>query len=123
MVAARRIPRISGEVYEPPRIPYLSGWCGAGEDLGSFVFPDVAAALVAHRSSGPRQEVIVIVGEDAARATPPTSSVVNVREADHKPDGRLRQDNVVRRVVATKPSRRGLAMISPESNNVAVTFN
>ncbi len=48
-------------------------------------------------SAGPLQKVIEIAGPDAVRQV-----MRDVLEADRKPDGELRQDNVFRYVVAAK---------------------
>jgi hypothetical protein len=48
-------------------------------------------------SAGPLQKVIEIAGPDAVRQV-----MRDVLEADRKPDGELRQDNVFRYVAATK---------------------
>ena len=47
---------------------------------------------------GPLQKVIDVPGEDAVRRV-----VATVLEADRKPNGALRQDNVFRFVIASKP--------------------
>jgi SAM-dependent methyltransferase len=67
----------------------------SGETICSFVFPDTEAAFQAHRSAGPVQKVIDLAGEQAVRRT-----ITDVVEADRKPDGQLRQDNVFRFVIA-----------------------
>ena len=51
-----------------------------------------------HTAAGPLQRVIELAGEDAVRTV-----LHDVLEADRKPDGRLRQANVMRYVIATKP--------------------
>jgi SAM-dependent methyltransferase len=70
-----------------------------GADVGvSMVFADFDDAWHAHTSAGPLQKVIDTAGEEAVR------EVINaVLEADRKPDGALRQDNVFRYVLASKP--------------------
>lgn len=70
---------------------------GGGEADCPFTFADHDAAFKAHISAGPLQKVVDIVGEEAVRTT-----IRDVLEADRKPDGQLRQDNVFRYVVATK---------------------
>jgi hypothetical protein len=55
-------------------------------------------AWQAHTSAGPLQKVIDAAGEDAVRRV-----VESVLEADRKPDGILRQDNVMCYVLAVKP--------------------
>jgi hypothetical protein len=49
------------------------------------------------RGCGPLQKVIEIAGPDAVRQV-----MRDVLEADRKPDGELRQDNVFRYVLAAK---------------------
>jgi hypothetical protein len=63
----------------------------------SFTFRDAEHAWTAHSSAGPLQKVIDTVGPDAVREV-----LTAVVEADRKPDGALRQDNVFRYVVARK---------------------
>jgi SAM-dependent methyltransferase len=71
---------------------------GGGEVPIAITFDDLDEAWEAHRSSGPLQKVIDAVGEDSVR------EVINaVLTADRKPDGKYRQDNVMRYVVAAKP--------------------
>jgi SAM-dependent methyltransferase len=72
---------------------------GTQETPVSFGYPDLDTAWTAHISAGPFQKVIDAVGADAARAV-----VDEVLEADRKPDGALRQDNVMRYVAAVKPT-------------------
>jgi SAM-dependent methyltransferase len=72
---------------------------GGGQADCPFTFADHDAAFRAHISAGPLQKVVDIVGEEAVRTT-----IHDVLEADRKPDGQLRQDNVFRYVVATKPA-------------------
>jgi hypothetical protein len=50
-----------------------------------------------HCTAGPLQKVIDIAGADAVRRV-----ITDVLEADRKPDGELRQDNVFRYITATK---------------------
>jgi SAM-dependent methyltransferase len=64
----------------------------------SFTFTDHAQAWTGHSSSGALQKVIDAVGVDAVRTV-----IHDVLEADRKPDGSLRQDNIFRYVIATKP--------------------
>lgn len=71
---------------------------GGGEAQCPFTFDDLDHAWSAHSSAGPLQKLIDAAGVDAVR-----SVVVDVLEADRKPDGTLRQDNVFRYVTATKP--------------------
>ncbi len=63
-----------------------------------LVFRDLGHAVTAHTSAGPLQKVIDAAGQDAVRRV-----IETVLEADRKPDGSLRQDNVFRYVIATKP--------------------
>jgi SAM-dependent methyltransferase len=70
---------------------------GGAEVPTSFLFGDLDQAWTAHTSSGPLQKVIDSAGADAVRAT-----MDAVLEADRKPDGSLRQDNIFRFVLATK---------------------
>jgi SAM-dependent methyltransferase len=71
----------------------------AGEEVACpFTFRDLDHAWTAHTSAGPLQKVIDIAGADAVRRV-----MDAVLEADRKPDGALRQDNVFRYVMATKP--------------------
>jgi SAM-dependent methyltransferase len=71
---------------------------GGGEVPVSLTYSDHQQAWTAHASAGPLQKVIDIAGQDAVRQV-----VHHVLEADRKPDGELRQDNVFRYVLATKP--------------------
>jgi SAM-dependent methyltransferase len=71
---------------------------GGDEVPVSFVFADLDDAWAAHTSAGPLQKVIDIAGAAAVREV-----MDAVLEADRKPDGALRQDNVMRYVLATKP--------------------
>ena len=67
------------------------------EALASFGYADHDEAWTAHISAGPLQKVIEIAGPDAVRQV-----MHDVLEADRKPDGQLRQDNVFRYVIAAK---------------------
>jgi SAM-dependent methyltransferase len=69
-----------------------------GEAAVSLSYADHEEAWIAHTSAGPLQRVIGIVGIDAVRQV-----LHDVLEADRKPDGELRQDNVFRYILATKP--------------------
>lgn len=71
---------------------------GGGEASCPFIFNDHDHAWEAHSSAGPLQKVIDAVGTEKVRDT-----LASVLEADRKPDGQLRQDNVFRYVIATKP--------------------
>jgi SAM-dependent methyltransferase len=71
---------------------------GGGEVPVPFVFADLDAAWRGHTSAGPLQKVIDIAGTGAVRQV-----MDAVLEADRKPDGDLRQDNVMRFVLAGKP--------------------
>jgi SAM-dependent methyltransferase len=68
-----------------------------GEVTVSMTFRDLDHAWTAHTSAGPLQKVIDVAGEPAVRAV-----MDAVLEADRKPDGGLRQDNVFRYVLASK---------------------
>jgi SAM-dependent methyltransferase len=68
-----------------------------GEAVCRLEFRDMDHAFTTHASSGPLQKVIDIAGTDAVRRV-----IETVLDADRKPDGSLRQDNVFRYVVATK---------------------
>jgi SAM-dependent methyltransferase len=70
---------------------------GGGEAATSFRYADHDQAWTAHVSAGPLQKVIEVAGPDAVRQV-----MRDVLEADRKPDGELRQDNVFRYVVAAK---------------------
>lgn len=72
---------------------------GGGEADCPFTFADHDTAFRAHVSAGPLQKVVDIAGEEAVRTT-----THDVLEADRKPDGQLRQDNIFRYVVAEKPA-------------------
>jgi SAM-dependent methyltransferase len=70
-----------------------------GEEVAIPIeFSDLEDAWRSHISAGPLQKVIDMAGADAVRQV-----IDSVLEADRKPDGSLRQDNVMRYVVATKP--------------------
>lgn len=71
---------------------------GGGEAPVSFSFADHDEAWTAHTSAGPLQKVIGTAGASAVRQV-----LRDVLEADRKPDGELRQDNVFRYVLAAKP--------------------
>ena len=68
-----------------------------GEAPVSLRYADHDQAWTAHISAGPLQKVIGIAGPDAVRQV-----LHDVLEADRKPDGQLRQDNVFRYILATK---------------------
>lgn len=70
---------------------------GGAEVTVSLTFRDLDHAWVAHTSAGPLQKVIDIAGADRVREV-----IDAVLEADRKPDGTLRQDNVFRYVLARK---------------------
>ena len=70
---------------------------GGGEVSCPLTFRDIDHAWEAHTSAGPLQKVIDMVGPEKVRDT-----LTSVLEADRKPDGQLRQDNVFRYVIATK---------------------
>lgn len=70
---------------------------GGAEAVCGFTFRDLDHAWTAHTSAGPLQKVIDIAGADAVRKV-----MDSVLEADRKPNGDLRQDNVFRYVIATK---------------------
>jgi SAM-dependent methyltransferase len=69
-----------------------------GEVSCQFRFRDMEHAWTAHSSAGPLHKCIDAVGAEKVRET-----LTSVLEADRKPDGELRQDNVFRYVIATKP--------------------
>jgi SAM-dependent methyltransferase len=75
---------------------------GGSEVPVPFEFTDLEDALAAHTSSGMVQRLIDVVGSEAV-----CSVITAVLDADRKPDGSLRQDNVFRYVLATKPSTEG----------------
>jgi SAM-dependent methyltransferase len=70
---------------------------GGAEVPCAMTFRDIDHAMTAHTSAGPLQKVIDAAGEDAVRDV-----IAAVLEADRKPDGALRQDNVFRYVIAVK---------------------
>jgi SAM-dependent methyltransferase len=63
-----------------------------------FQFDDHDQAWRDHTAAGPLQKVIEMAGEEAVRTV-----LHDVLEHDRKPDGSLRQVNVMRYVVADKP--------------------
>lgn len=69
-----------------------------GEVPCPFAFRDMGHAWTAHSSAGAIHKFIDAVGVDKVRDT-----LASVLEADRKPDGELRQDNIFRYVIATKP--------------------
>lgn len=71
---------------------------GAGEVACPFEFDNLDHAWTVHQSGGPMQKAIDLAGADTVRAL-----LDEVLEADRKPDGALRQDNVFRYVTATAP--------------------
>jgi SAM-dependent methyltransferase len=71
---------------------------GSGEVPIAITFDRLDEAWEAHRSSGPLQKVIDTVGEDSVREV-----IDAVLTTDRKPDGKYRQENVMRYVVAAKP--------------------
>jgi len=71
---------------------------GGAEVAIPIEFASLEDAFTAHISSGALQKVIDAVGPEAARQV-----IESVVEADRKPDGALRQDNVMRYVIAVKP--------------------
>jgi SAM-dependent methyltransferase len=62
-----------------------------------ITFESLDEAWTAHISAGPLQKVISVAGEDAVRDV-----LDAVLTADRKSDGKYRQDNVMRYVLATK---------------------
>jgi SAM-dependent methyltransferase len=70
---------------------------GGSEVPLSFAYQDHDHAWDAWRAVGPIQRVIAVTGADAVR-----QMLHDVVEADRKPDGQLRQDNVFRYVIAQK---------------------
>jgi len=68
-----------------------------GETPVSFCYADHEEAWTAHISAGPLRKVIEMAGPDAVRQV-----MRDVLEADRKPDGQLRQDNVFRYVLAVR---------------------
>jgi SAM-dependent methyltransferase len=70
---------------------------GGAEVAIPIEFADLDEAWTAHTSAGPLQKMLDIAGPDAVREV-----IDAVLEADRKPDGALRQDNVMRYVRADK---------------------
>jgi SAM-dependent methyltransferase len=70
---------------------------GGAEVPVGMEFADLDAAWDYHSASGPVQKVIDLAGADAVRRV-----VAEVLEADRKPDGALRQDNLFRYVIAER---------------------
>jgi SAM-dependent methyltransferase len=70
---------------------------GGGEVPCAFVFADLDQAWRDHTAAGPLQKVIDVAGAEAVRA-----AMDSVLEADRKPDGSYRQDNVFRYVIAVR---------------------
>ena len=70
---------------------------GGAEVAASLGYADHEQAWTAHASAGPLQKVIELAGAEAVRQV-----MHDVLEADRKPDGQLRQDNVFRYVLAVK---------------------
>lgn len=64
-------------------------------------FDDISQAWIRHSAAGPLQKMIELAGEDTVRDV-----LTEVLETDRKPDGALRQDNVMRYVIATKEGGR-----------------
>jgi hypothetical protein len=71
---------------------------GGGEVPIPISFDSLDEAWEAHRAGGPQQKMIDTLGEAAVREV-----IDAVLTADRKPDGKYRQDNVMRFVLATKP--------------------
>ena len=71
---------------------------GGSEVPFPITFATLDEAWRAHISAGPLQKVLSIAGADDVRRV-----VDAVLTADRKPDGSLRQDNVLRYVTAVKP--------------------
>jgi SAM-dependent methyltransferase len=71
---------------------------GGGEVPIPITFDSLDDAWQAHYSTGPQQKVIDAVGEESVREV-----LDAVLTADRKPDGKYRQDNVMRFVLASKP--------------------
>jgi SAM-dependent methyltransferase len=71
---------------------------GGGEVPFPIAFATLDDAWKAHTSAGPLQKVISVAGADDVRRV-----LDAVLTADRKPDGSLRQDNVLRYVIAVKP--------------------
>lgn len=70
---------------------------GGAEVPVTLEFADLDQAWVRHSAAGPLQKVIEVAGTDAVR-----SVLAEVLETDRKADGALRQDNVMRYVIASK---------------------
>lgn len=70
---------------------------GGAEVPVTLEFADIDQAWARHTAAGPLQKVIEVAGQDAVR-----SVLTEVLETDRKDDGALRQDNVMRYVIATK---------------------
>jgi SAM-dependent methyltransferase len=70
---------------------------GGAEVAIPIEFANLDDAWTAHTSAGPLQKMIDTVGPDSVRQV-----IHAVLEADRKPDGALRQDNVMRYVLATR---------------------
>ncbi|HEX9065270.1 MAG TPA: class I SAM-dependent methyltransferase [Streptosporangiaceae bacterium] len=70
---------------------------GGAEVSIPIEFASLDEAWIAHTSAGPLQKVLELAGQDAVREV-----IDTVLEADRKPDGSLRQDNVMRYVLAVK---------------------
>lgn len=70
---------------------------GGAEVPVALEFADIDQAWDRHSAAGPLQKVVEIAGPDRVR-----SVLTEVLETDRKPDGTLRQDNVMRYVIATK---------------------
>ena len=70
---------------------------GGTEVPMTLEFTNLDQAWVRHSAAGPLQKVIEVAGQDAVR-----SVLTEVLETDRKPDGALRQENVMRYVTATK---------------------
>lgn len=71
---------------------------GGAEVPFPIAFATLEDAWRAHRAAGPVQKVISVAGADEVRRV-----IEAVVAADRKPDGSLRQDNVLRYVIAGKP--------------------
>jgi SAM-dependent methyltransferase len=71
---------------------------GGGTVAFPISFASIDEAWRAHTSAGPLQKVIDTAGAQAVREV-----IESVLEADRKPDGVLRQDNVMRYVLAIRP--------------------
>lgn len=69
---------------------------GGAEVPITLEFANLDQAWVRHSAAGPLQKMIEVAGPDAVR-----SVVTEVLETDRKPDGALRQENVMRYVIAT----------------------